>query len=226
MEKTPFSVKLVGFLSTFSGVTAYSVILGILLACGMGLPIPEDITLLAAGFLAGIGNISLTGAFIAGFVGVMAGDSFLFFLGRKLGYRAFKLPIIRLIMTEERISLAKEKVISNSKFICFTARFLPGLRSPIFLTSGILGVPPLVFFGLDGFAALISVPVWILLGWWFGDALEENPDAIEEAIEVAKQFNVYIFAGLAVLIVAYVVIKRSKKKKFMSATPGKSNLKN
>ena len=82
MEATGFSAKLLAFLSGFSGVTAYAIILGVLLACGLGVPIPEDITLIAAGLLAGLGKISLTGALIAGMVGVLAGDSFLFFLGR------------------------------------------------------------------------------------------------------------------------------------------------
>src|SRR5680860_604710 len=56
VEHTKFSVKLIMFLSDFSGITAYAAILGILLACGLGVPIPEDITLIAAGILAALGN--------------------------------------------------------------------------------------------------------------------------------------------------------------------------
>ena len=148
-----FSTKLMLFLSGFSGFTAYAAILFVLLICGLGVPIPEDITLICAGILAGTQKISLAGAFIAGFVGVMIGDAFLFFLGRKLGERAFELPMIRKIFTPKRKQLAKEKVVNNSKFICFTARFLPGLRSAVFLTAGVMGVKPKVFFLLDGFAA-------------------------------------------------------------------------
>lgn len=74
-----FSAKLLSFLSGFSGPMAYTVILGVLLACGLGVPIPEDITLIGAGLLAGLGKISLAGALIAGFIGVLIGDAFLFF---------------------------------------------------------------------------------------------------------------------------------------------------
>jgi len=216
METVSFSTELITFLAAFSGVTAYSIIVGVLLICGFGIPIPEDVTLIAAGLLAGVGNISLTGAFIAGFFGVLAGDSLLFFLGRKLGYRVFKLPIFNKIFTESRVHLAREKVLNNSKFICFTARFLPGLRSPIFLTSGILGVKPIVFFTLDGLASLISIPLWIMLGWWFGKKVTEDPTAIDQALETAKAFNVYIFTALAVLIFGYITFKIIQKKRLDS----------
>lgn len=215
MELTGFSAKLLTFLTGLSGLTAYGVILGILLACGLGVPIPEDITLLGAGILAALGNISLTGAIIAGLVGVLAGDAFLFFLGRKLGRRVFKLPLFRTIFTERRVRAAEERVLHNSKFICFTARFLPGLRSPIFLTSGILGVSPWVFLALDGFAALISVPVWVLVGWWVGHKLD---DALARAHEI--QF--YAIIGVILFITSYALWKwqtRKRKKKLPAAPP-------
>lgn len=165
---------------------------------------PEDITLIAAGILSAIGSMSLPGAIIAGFLGVIAGDAFMFYLGRFYGRRALSLPVIRTIMTAERVALAERKVLRNSKFICFTARFLPGLRSPIFLTSGVLGVKPLIFFALDGAAALLSVPVWVLAGWWFG----QN---IEEALGFAERMQVYLLGGLVVFILAYLMFKRWRK---------------
>lgn len=200
-----FSAKLLSFLSGFSGPMAYTVILGVLLACGLGVPIPEDITLIGAGLLAGLGKISLAGALIAGFIGVLIGDAFLFFLGRRLGTRVFSLPIFRKIFTPDRVRLATEKVQANSKFICFTARFLPGLRSPIFLTSGVLGVSPWVFLGLDGFAALISVPVWVVGAYWFGQNLDQ-------ALEFAKQMQIYLILGLVLLFFGYWLYKKRKSK--------------
>lgn len=200
MPEAKFSVKLIMFLSGFSGFTAYAAILGVLLACGLGVPIPEDITLIAAGILAALKSISLPGAMIVGFVGVMLGDCILFYLGRKYGYRVFTLPGFRSIFTEKRIQIARQKVLTNSKFICFTARFLPGLRAPIFLTAGIMGVPPLVFLLLDGFAALISVPVWVYLGWLLGDNLDH---ALETAIKAQK----YVIAAVAVFVFIYVAWK-------------------
>jgi membrane protein DedA with SNARE-associated domain len=200
VQNTKFSVKLILFLSDFSGFTAYAAILGILLVCGLGVPIPEDITLIAAGMLAALKSISLPGAFIAGFVGVLIGDCLLFFLGRKFGYRVFALPLFRSIFTEKRVLLARQKVLANSKFICFTARFLPGLRAPIYLTAGVMGVSPLQFLLLDGLAALISVPIWVYLGWYLGDNLDH-------AMSIAIKTQKYVIAAVAVVILSYVYYK-------------------
>jgi len=215
--KYSFSLSLIAFLTSFSSWEAYAVILGVLLACGFGLPLPEDITLVSAGVLSALGTISLPGALLVGFTGVLAGDSILFFLGRKFGHKVFKLPGFKRVFTEHRIRLAEQKVVTNSKFICFTARFLPGLRAPVFLTAGLLGVRPLVFFVLDGMAALISVPTWIVVGWYFGHN-------IHSALAAVKEVEGYILAGLVVLIVGYVIWKRHRTLLIArkSSTPGES----
>lgn len=201
MDANTIGHKIVLFLSALSGPAGYAAILGMLLICGLGVPIPEDITLLAAGIMAALKSISLIGAIIVGLIGVLAGDAFMFFLGRVYGKKAFKFPIIRSILTPERILLSEQKIRNNSKFICFTARFLPGLRSPVFLTAGAMGVSPVTFFALDGFAALISVPAWILVGWWFG----QN---IDVALKIAKDIQIFIFTAIVLGIIAYVIYKK------------------
>tara|TARA_Y100000031_G_C8157601_1_gene355335 strand:+ start:289 stop:924 length:636 start_codon:yes stop_codon:yes gene_type:complete len=211
MDASKLSAKLLLFLSGFDGFTAYCVILGVLLACGLGVPIPEDITLIAAGFLAGLGKISLWGALLAGFVGVMVGDAFMFFLGRYLGDRAFTLPLIRSFMTPARIELAKKKVHENAQFVCFVARFLPGLRSPTFLTAGVMGVSPWLFFALDGLAAAISIPVWVVGAWYLADNLEE-------ALHFAKEMHMVLLIALPTMVVGYLIYKYIKKKRRPSST--------
>jgi membrane protein DedA with SNARE-associated domain len=199
-----FGHSFVYFLSQFQGLSAYGLVLGLLLLCGIGAPVPEDITLIGAGILSAIGSMSIGGAIAAGFVGVMAGDSFMFYLGRLYGRRALTLPIIRSIMTPKRIEMAERKVLRNSKFICFTARFLPGLRSAVFLTSGMLGVKPGIFFVLDGSAAMISVPLWVIVGWWFGHN-------IEDALGFAERIQVYLIFGVASLVLGYFLYRRWRK---------------
>jgi membrane protein DedA with SNARE-associated domain len=201
-----FKESLLTTLSGLQGTTAYCAIVGLLLICGLGVPIPEDITLIGAGILASpaVGSIKLWGAIGAGFVGVMAGDAFLYNLGRIYGRKAFQLPLIRTIMTPRRIALAERKIIRNSHFICFTARFLPGLRSPVFLTSGIMGVRPLVFYGLDGFAAMISVPLWIFVGHWVGENLDM-------ALKVAERIQLSLAFVILFIVAAYVGWRRWRK---------------
>ena len=205
MEKRGFSHKLILFFSGMDGGTAYLAILGVLFICGLGVPIPEDITLISAGILAALGKISFTGALIVGFIGVMLGDAFLFFVGRIYGRKVFKWPMIRTFATPERIKKAEVRIQSNARFICFVARFLPGLRSVVFLTAGTMGIRPIVFFTQDGLAALLSVPLWVWFGWFFGNN-------IDELLVIAKQLQIYFIIGVVLLIGGYLFYRWRKRR--------------
>ena len=194
------------YFSGLSAFTTYSAILGVLFICGLGVPIPEDITLITAGVLSSIGQISFIGANVAGFFGVLIGDVLLFSVGKKFGDSIFQKPFIKRLFSQNRLEKAQKKVLSNSKMICFTARFLPGLRAPIYLTSGAMGVSFITFLALDGLAALLSVPIWVSLGFYIGENLDE-------AKQLVQQTHIYLFLTLALILTAYIIVKRYQKKK-------------
>jgi len=187
----------------------YGTIVGVLLVCGLGLPVPEDISLLVAGLLAASGKISISGGLISGFVGVLAGDSILFMLGRKFGTRVFSLPGLRRFFTPARLLAAEIKIKKHGPLICFVARFLPGVRSAIFAMSGALGVRRSTFLLLDGLAALLSVPLWVYVGFWFGNNFD---DAMGGAMAMAHKLQIYVFSGLGMLIVGYAAFRLLRKR--------------
>ncbi len=164
---------LVDFLLNFYGPTPYLLVFGILLLCGFGLPIPEDVTLFAGGLLAYYGVCDLWLMIVVGFFGVMIGDSTMWFLGHKYGRRLMQKSLFRRLLPEERIILASKKLNEKgAKRLLFAARFMPGLRAPIFFTSGLLHVPFWRFFVMDGLAALLSVPAIVGAVYYFGDELD------------------------------------------------------
>ena len=63
----------------------YAKLAGLLLLCGLGLPIPEDISLIAGGYLAHLGTVDLHRIFLVCFLAVLGGDSIAFGLGRGFG---------------------------------------------------------------------------------------------------------------------------------------------
>lgn len=205
METDTFSGKIFAAIMALSGFQAYAAILAVLFACGLGLPIPEDITLFAAGFLAYKGRITLFGALIVGLLGVLVGDTFMYLIGRNFGRRVFGWPMFRRMFTPDRIRLAEEKIHNNARIICFTSRFAPGLRAPVYITSGILRVPFTTFILMDGLAALISVPVWVLLAYYLGDK-------VEMLLGIAKNAKIGFAILLLLLIVAYIVRKVRKRR--------------
>ena len=63
----------------------YFVLFGLLFACGLGLPLPEDIPLLAAGVMIANGKMTLAIAGVCAWCGIIAGDCVLYHLGKAMG---------------------------------------------------------------------------------------------------------------------------------------------
>ena len=145
----------------------YAAVFLVLLACGFGLPIPEDITLVAGGIISGLGYTHVHTMFAVGMAGVLAGDATMFLIGRLYGPRVRRLKFVRKILTPSRFRMVQGKFARYGNWVLFVARFLPGLRSPIYLTAGMTRrVSFAKFLLLDGLAALISVPIWVYLGYY------------------------------------------------------------
>src|SRR3989344_2656698 len=77
--------RLFFYLTDLSSGAAYFIIFGILLACGLGFPLPEDIPLVATGYLVWDGTMTWFGALGVSLLGVLAGDTFLYSIGYRLG---------------------------------------------------------------------------------------------------------------------------------------------
>ena len=155
------------FLLGFSGITPYVFVFLILLACGLGLPIPEDITLFAAGLLAYYEKANVYAMIGLSFVGVLLGDSIIFYLGAKYGRKITRFAFFRRFLTPERLTEVSKKLRKSGSKLIFAARFMPGLRAPIFFCSVLLHYPYRVFLFYDGLAALISVPLIIYIVYHF-----------------------------------------------------------
>jgi len=191
-------LELLDFLMPY-GTHSLMLIFGILLACGFGLPMPEDIILLSAGILASHGIVHLHHAHLVCFAGVIIGDGIIYTLGLKLGPQLKSRAPFKKILTPERDAKVTEVFRKYGTKVIFMARFMPGLRMPIFLTAGMFHVKWWVFIGLDGFAALISVPVWVYLGFFFGENLEQLE-------KTTRRFQIGIYSILATVIVVLITI--------------------
>ncbi|QQS16577.1 MAG: DedA family protein [Neisseriales bacterium] len=168
-----------------------------LLICGLGLPLPEDITLVAGGIIAGLGYVSEDVMLIACLSGVLAGDTLVFTMGSLFGKTIKRWFWVAHLLNKKRLASAKIKSAQYSNQILFTARFLPGLRAVIFLTAGISHhVKFWRFLLIDSIAATISVPIWVYLGIYGA----RNMDQITQWI-YHTQLGMLAFVILIILIV-------------------------
>jgi membrane protein DedA with SNARE-associated domain len=207
-----YIVALLDALRAMDGDHAFFAILAVLGLCGLGLPMPEDVILLTAGYLASLGKFSLGSAIAAGMVGVLTGDAVLFFLGHHYGRAMLTWPGVQRWFGVERLRYASERIQERGRFICFIARFLPGLRSPIYVVAGAMGVPPRTYMLQDGLAASISVPFWVVMGWAFGGE-------IEAALRTARQVQTVLLA-VVVSVVLWQLFKWWRGRNAPPAPPG------
>jgi membrane protein DedA with SNARE-associated domain len=189
----------------------YFIAFAVLILCGFGVPIPEDITLVAGGLVSGLGATDIAIMSLICFAGVLIGDATMYFIGKIFGYRIQRFKPMRRILTPERFESVQEQFSKYGIWVLFVARFMPGLRSPIFMASGMSQRVPFIHFLLmDGFAALISVPVWLLLGYYCAKSIPELIDKVKHGQSV---MHIII---LAIVVIAIVLVTKNhlaKKRK-------------
>lgn len=155
------------FFFAFLGRWSYVGLVLVLLAAGMGLPLPEDIPLVAAGWVVYKGQADLGLMMVTALFGVLLGDTILFNMGRWYGMRILEHRHLRWVAKPWLLARAQALYDGHGAKILFAARFMPGFRGVVFLNAGIFRVPYWKFLAFDGGAALISVPVWVWAGYKF-----------------------------------------------------------
>jgi len=194
----------------------------LLVACGLGLPLPEDVALITGGYLAGkgppIGVGSLPGMIFVGLAGILIGDSIIFRAGATYGEALLQTRIGRHIPGEkvQRVIALFER--HGAKFI-MVARFLPGVRAVTYFVAGTTGVPYWKFLLFDGIAACASAPAWVLLGHWAG-----KHRMLRKAWEYAKEVQIGIIVAVAAFIALWIIVAMVRRKLRAARQPALSAL--
>src|SRR5215475_14752566 len=113
----------------------------VLFLAGLGVPIPEEVPVLASGVLAHEGVVRWWLMLPVCVVGVLSGDVVLYWVGRHWGERVLAWRIVRFVLSPEREEALKAAYLRHGVKVIFTARHVMGLRAAAFLTAGIARVP-------------------------------------------------------------------------------------
>ncbi len=205
------------------GAAAGAMFVGLIL-CGLGLPVPEDVVLVTGGVLTWLTSplepLTLVGMLthpqtlimvFTGLLGILAGDSIIFFAGRRFGGQISQSRWLRRIVKPAKQKRVEHLLRQRGNVVVMIARFLPGLRAPTYFTVGHARVRYTTFLFFDGLAALVSAPLWVFLGFWFGDD-------IRKAATTASRFS-YILAGAAAAIVVVWLVVRYWRKRRLTQDP-------
>ena len=176
--------------------TYLGILAGLLLG-SLGVPIPEEMPIIAAAVLSHQGIVKWWLAFPVCLLGVLAGDVVLYGVGRHWGEQILNWRPVRLVLSRPREQWLKAAYRRHALKTVVTARHVMGLRAAAFLTAGIARVPFWKFMMADAGAALFGVALSFGLAYFFTDRIE--------AI-MADVHRVERWLGLAGLVVLLAVL--------------------
>ena len=107
-------------------------------------PIPSELIMPMAGFVAAKGEISLTGAIAGGSIGSLIGCLGWYYIGKAIGERRLRSWVGRhghwLTLSEEDIDKAHDHFRRHGASVVFFGRLVPGIRSWISVPAGLNGM--------------------------------------------------------------------------------------
>lgn len=193
----------------------YAALVGMMLLSSVGLPLPEEVTLISVGILAFMGAhpqhfpppypdapvVSVHMASAIAFAAVVGSDFLIYVIGRVFGRKLLYHPRVHRFFPEHLMQKVEKWTHKYGAYACGIFRFTPGLRFPGHLACGMLQYPAWKFLTIDGIAALISVPTQIYLLAHYGEPI----------LNKLRQFKMVLLIVIAVVAV-YFLIKKLRQR--------------
>ncbi|MDO7682236.1 MAG: DedA family protein [Pirellulales bacterium] len=182
---------------------------------GLGLPVPEEVPIVAAGVASRAGALDWWWALPACLIGALLGDSLMYAIGRFFGARFLREHrLLSGFLTEEREKKIELLIQQHGIKAFFAARFLVGLRSPFYLTAGILRVKYRWFLFADFICASIVISAFFGLAYAFGDRITGLIQSAEKGLTL-----VVLVAGIVAFAVAAFLWFRKRRMQILDENP-------
>ena len=162
-------------------------------------PIPSEVIMPLAGFVAEQGGLSFWGAVAAGVIGSLAGAVGWYVVGRRVGERRLRAWVDRhgrwLTLGGDDVDTAKRWFARHGGAAVFVGRLVPGVRTLISVPAGFAAMPllPFVLYSAAGTA------VWTVALALAGRMLGSQYERVSRVLEPAG------WVVLGVVVAIYVV---------------------
>lgn len=164
-------------------------------------PIPSELILPLAGFVASRGSLGLWSVVVAATVGAVAGALLLYGIGARLGPQRVRRPVERhgrwVMLDAEDMERSATWMRRHGDWAVLGGRMVPGVRSLVSLPAGFAGMP------LPRFVALTALGsgAWNLALVWLGFTLGQEWRLVGEWVgRVGNGVWILLLALLAILL--------------------------
>jgi membrane protein DedA with SNARE-associated domain len=158
-------------------------------------PIPSEVIMPLAGFVAGRGEMSFTLAVIAGTVGALAGNAFWYELSRRVGAERIRPLFARygrwFAVDDKDFDRAERTLRKHGPMALFFSRLLPGVRTVISIPAGLAGIPRHTFY----IWSVLGSAIWILCLASAGYLLRSHYEKVADWLEPLSYVVIAIIVG-------------------------------
>ena len=166
-------------------------------------PIPNEITLIPAGYLVAKGSLSMGWLLFFSIAGNLVGSLITYYLAYHYGRVIVKKIGKYLFLTEDKLQIVERFFKTHGHISVFIGRIAPGIKHFISFPAGLGKMDIRIFCLYSGLGGALWTLILVFLGYFIG----HNEGVIEEHI---SQLN-YIMAALCVLVLAlYALMYRNK----------------
>lgn len=191
-----------------SHVVPYLIVGGSVVLTGMGLPVPEEVFIIGAGLASSKGVLEPWLAWLTCIIGAILGDCAMYAIGYHFGHGLLRdHRWFAKLMNPRRERQMEGMIRKHGIKVFLTARFLVGVRSPVYVAAGILRVSFRQFLLFDALCATLVVSVFFGLSYVFAEHIMGFWDRLRKAEMV---LTVAIIAGI-VATVAYFFWRRRNR---------------
>ncbi len=185
---------------------SYPAIAGLMFLENVFPPIPSELIMPLAGFVASQGKLSIWGVILAGMIGSLIGQLPLYYLGKAVGYERLKIWADKhgkwLTVSGDDITGAKNWFEKHGAKSVLLARVVPGVRSLISIPAGFANMPLTPFL----LYSAIGTGLWTAALALIGRALGTQYELVSRYLGPAT----YVVLGGIVLA---MIVRGLKKKK-------------
>jgi len=166
----------------------------------IGLPFPEDATLMLSGFLIASGVTKLVPTFLVVYIGLLITDFSLYWDGKKYGRKVVEHRRLHRIISPERLLKLEDKFRKWGVWVILLGRHIVGIRAQVFLVAGVMKMPSVRFVLADAISAVFTVTIMLALGYFGGNS-------IQVIKKDAARFEQYAVLVLFLLLAAWILYR-------------------
>jgi membrane protein DedA with SNARE-associated domain/rhodanese-related sulfurtransferase len=150
---------------------AYSILFGIVLAEGIGLPLPATLALLISGGACAQGKIDARAAVAIAMTALLIADNLLFALGRRSGWGLLGVLCRISLNPEACVMKAADRFYRRGRILLIAAHFFPGINVMAPPLAGSMGMKIRQFLLLDFAGVTLYICTFFGAGYIFSDVL-------------------------------------------------------